>query len=430
MILYASLLVVSVAAGYIGRVNRTARRRAIYLAAVAAVLIFFAACRADSVGADTLQFTNGYRLFATQSWREAMANGYEKGFLFLCRLLACISPSPQLLIAFTSIFSITVFTVVLYRNSVDVVMSVALFIGMQYYANYMNYMRQVLAISIVFLAIEFLLKKFRFGWIPYLAVVLLAAMFHITALVLCLLPLFYHIRPTKTLCCVTGVVGLTVFILFEPLVRLVVRIIPKYRPYLGGKFLMGGGMGALLDLGLCLVGFAALLWICLYRERATATDGADSVKASGTERSSGAAEGSQTAELSETAELPKTAELPETVKTSGTADTSGTPELPETFCPEGAHGAGFLLWCAFAAAFADFFTLRAIVMARIAFYFRMYTMIAVPLILSRLPRKYACIARVAVICFALVYGMLILHYRPDWTNVVSYRFFWSADAAA
>ena len=424
MILYASLLVVSVAAGYIGKVNRTARRRVIYLAAVAAVLIFFAACRADSVGADTLQFTNGYRLFATQSWREAMAHGYEKGFLFLCRLLACISPSPQLLIAFTSIFSITVFTVVLYRNSGDVVTSVALFIGMQYYANYMNYMRQVLAISIVFLAIEFLLKKFRFGWIPYLAVVLLAAMFHITALVLCLLPLFYYIRPTKTLCCAAGVVGLTVFILFEPLVRLVVRIIPKYRPYLGGQFLKGGGMGALLDLGLCLVGFAALLWICFFRERATAIDGAGSVNASGAEQLSGAAEVSQTAELSGVAELPKT------VKTSGTAETSGAPELPETFCPEGAYGAGFLLWCAFAAAFADFFTLRAIVMARIAFYFRMYTMIAVPLIISRLPRRYARIARVAVICFALVYGMLILHYRPDWTNVVPYRFFWSADAAA
>lgn len=412
MILYASLLVVSVAAGYIGRVNRTARRRAIYLAAVAAVLIFFAACRADSVGADTLQFTNGYRLFATQSWREAMAHGYEKGFLFLCRLLACISPSPQLLIAFTSIFSITVFTVVLYRNSRDVVMSVALFIGMQYYANYMNYMRQILAITIVFLAIEFLLKKFRFGWIPYLAAVLLAAMFHITALVLCLLPLFYHIRPTKTLCCVAGVVGLSVFILFEPLVRLVIRIIPKYRPYLGGEFLKGGGIGALLDLGLCLVGFAVLLWICLFREQATATDGAETVKASGTEKSSG------------------TAELPKTVKSSETAETSGAPELPETFCPERAYGAGFLLWCAFAAAFADFFTLRAIVMARIAFYFRMYTMIAVPLIISRLPRKYARIVRAAVICFALVYGMLILHYRPEWTNVVPYRFFWSADAAA
>lgn len=429
MVLYASLFLIAVAGGYIGKVNRTGRRRAIYLATVAAVLIFLAACRSENIGADTLQFTTAYRTFAAESWHDALSHGYEKGFLFLCRLLACISPSPQLLIIFTSVFSIGVFMLVLYRNSRDVVMSVALFIGMQYYANYMNYMRQVLAITIAFLAIEFLLKKFRFGWIPYLAAVLLAATFHLTVLILCVLPLFYYLRPTRRLCCAAGALGLAAFILFNLLIRLAVWLFPKYRPYIGGEYLGGGGGESFLGITVCLAVFLSLLWVVFFRKTA------------------GAVTGEQTPESSELPELPEVTEVTKTAEATGTSATpeasesgvseaseaSATPEATERSdapAPAAAYGAGYLFWCSFASLVLETLVLRAIVMGRLSFYFRMYATMSVPLFLASLPRKGARIVRIAVLCLALAHCILVLCYRQNWTQVAPYEFFWSATTGA
>ena len=371
MILYLALLLCVIAAGYLFQVNDSPKRRGIYLACVGVVLILFAALRAESVGADTPQFASAYRQIVSKTWAEVLEMNYEKGFLVLCKLLSYLSSSPQLLIAFTAVLSIGSVCILVYFHSPDAVLSMTLFIGLQYFANYMNLMRQVVAMSLVFLAFEFLLRRFRFGWIPYLAVVALASFFHISALLLAVLCIFWYLPPRYLTVGIIGGASLFGIFFFSPLVQLAVRIVPKYAGYLESEYMVHGGLASALNLVIALAVLALAAYL-LFREgrfRSPLREGED-------------------------------------------------------------HRRAFFFWCAFAALILAAFSLRAIIFDRLVFYFSVFLIVTVPLALDALPRKVRIYAKCAICVGAVAFCVVVLALRPEWTKVIPYKFFWAASVAA
>ena len=106
---------------------------------------------------------------------------HEPGFVLLQRLTAILSPEPQMLFIVTSYLIIGLFMLYYYLYSPSPVIVVFLFISLgQYYCS-MNFIRQTLAAVICLFAIGFLQRrKFR----RYCAVVLLASLFHSSALIM------------------------------------------------------------------------------------------------------------------------------------------------------------------------------------------------------------------------------------------------------
>ena len=108
-------------------------------------------------------------------------------------------------------------------------LSVYLFLTLQYFALSMNFLRQALAAAIVLWVYPFL-KARRF--LPACGIILLAACFHRTALVMLPLCIALTFPPTKRHYGLAALAAGAAYFLMDPLINIAVTIAPKYQHYL------------------------------------------------------------------------------------------------------------------------------------------------------------------------------------------------------
>ena len=161
------------------------KKTKLYVTACFVALTVIAAARSDMVGADTSQFCRAYAHIGVTPWSSLGDSfRYEWGFLFLCKILNYISSNPQLLIVVSSIIINVPIGIFIYRNSPKPELSIFLYIGLTYFTQNMNVMREAMAVAIVLLAFELLKERRAFLFVLLIA---LAASFHKTALFLLIL---------------------------------------------------------------------------------------------------------------------------------------------------------------------------------------------------------------------------------------------------
>jgi hypothetical protein len=119
----------------------------------------------------------------------------ERGFYFFSWLLAKISRAPQLLIFTTSAFNVFCAYNFIKKNSEDKEISFMAFVCLGSLTFSMNGMRQALAMSICLLSYEFVKKR---KLIPFLITVLIAVLFHKTAIVFLPVYFLYKIKFNAT----------------------------------------------------------------------------------------------------------------------------------------------------------------------------------------------------------------------------------------
>lgn len=181
------MALIGVLAGLIGATNsETGRKRFVVLTCL--MLFFVSGFRAYTVGMDTLQYWNAYQT----AWLEH--SWYEAGFVWLMRALNQVSADPQFLLIFTSAFMTSCVGYAVYKIKCNPVLALFLYVSLLTYATYMNLMRQGLAAAIVVAALPWLAsgKRVRFA-----AAVLVASLFHSTAIVLLALIPLMMLKPTK-----------------------------------------------------------------------------------------------------------------------------------------------------------------------------------------------------------------------------------------
>lgn len=144
-------------------------------------------------------------------------------------------------------------------------LSVFLFLSLQYFALSMNFLRQVMAAAIVLWAYPFL-KNRRF--LPACGIILLAACFHRTALIMLPLCAVLTLPPTKRHYGLAALATGAAYFLMDPLIGIAVTIAPKYRHYLTEKYWQGNSfLYVLMPLG-CLL-FAIPLFRQTAREKSS-----------------------------------------------------------------------------------------------------------------------------------------------------------------
>ena len=194
----AQMVIIGVLGGITGATkNRVGRKRFVVLACL--LLIVVSGLRSYSVGVDTLQYWGAYQTaWVDNSW-------YEGGFVALLRILNGVSPEPQLLLFFTSAFMTACVGYAVYRLECNPVLALFLYISLLTYATFMNLMRQGLAAAIIIAAVPWLVsgKRLRFA-----AAVLIASLFHSTAIAMFALIPLTMLRPSKKVImgyCVVGI---------------------------------------------------------------------------------------------------------------------------------------------------------------------------------------------------------------------------------
>lgn len=240
--------------------NRTNQRKIYFLIIIFSLLAIISSIRADSVGVDTLQYVRAYKGIRFLDWNEFDALWYEWGFSALCKLLNYITENPQLLIFITSIFIMISVAIFIYKNSPDVVLSSFLFITLNQYFYYMNIMRQAIAIAIILFVYEFLKKD---KYILYSCGVLLATLFHQSAVICLVFILFKKLKYTKKSMLLVFCSCIGGFLFWRELYNLFVGILNKYEDYINGIFGVSNYFGAVLEatvsLSILIVGLLLLL---------------------------------------------------------------------------------------------------------------------------------------------------------------------------
>lgn len=168
------------------------------------ILWFFMAFRDISVGVDTKHYAYVYSQFrnipfskvftavtyanASESW----AFDFEPGYRLANKLLSLFFSSRQAITVFNSTVILVLWYFLIKRDSPNFLLSVWLFITLGVYQTEMNVTRNAIAILMVYNAFPFL----RRGDFPkYLAVCLLASLFHIAAIIF--IPVYFLVRAVK-----------------------------------------------------------------------------------------------------------------------------------------------------------------------------------------------------------------------------------------
>ena len=212
-----------------------ARSRRIFALACFLILTFIAACRAPEVGRDTTLFiTRAFDRIRVRNFRETflLSTWLEPGFRLLCYVISRFTANGQWLVIVSSVIIHASVSLFIYRHAKNPYLAFYLYLAMMIYPFYLNIMRQALAIAVLLFAWDFF-KKRRF--LPYVALVLVAASFHASALMFLLCPLLLLVpvnrRSLRVLIPVAALLALLGAVLVRPIMRLVVLLVPRYAEY-------------------------------------------------------------------------------------------------------------------------------------------------------------------------------------------------------
>lgn len=155
--------------------------------------------RKYTVGMDLWgHYYKSFKIISNIKWRELFyyKTRYEKGFVLFFRVLASITKNPQFMIAVYSIIVIGFFCYFFYKYSENITMAIVLFIAFNHWFTVLSMMRQMLAVCIGMIGIEFLIAKNKGAWRFIVTVLcfLLAMQMHYSAIILFVFIPIYFMR--------------------------------------------------------------------------------------------------------------------------------------------------------------------------------------------------------------------------------------------
>jgi transmembrane protein EpsG len=157
-------------------------------------------------------------------------NLFEPGFYHLINLTQIFTDNYQFFIATTSFFTLFFIYKALKEQSIFMFFSLLLYVEMYFYFNSFNLVRQYMAIAVCFYALRYVVRRGHF--LKYFSFVLLAASFHITAVVMLVVYPFLRLKINyQTLLFYSFIVVISLF-LYDFIAYFIAWIIPKYSIYL------------------------------------------------------------------------------------------------------------------------------------------------------------------------------------------------------
>lgn len=142
---------------------------------------------------DTFYYIYSYKLMDPDTM-EPIKFSFEGGILYpyiqyLCRLR---SPDPYALIMITALIAVIPTVFIIYKYSCPYELGIALYVLTSYYSFSMNGIRQYAAAGILILGTKYLLSEKFSDFFKYLIFVLIAWLFHSSALIM--IPIYFIVR--------------------------------------------------------------------------------------------------------------------------------------------------------------------------------------------------------------------------------------------
>ena len=348
--------------------------RKIYMMIMTVILTAISACRTEKIGADTQQFCQAFREINSGGIVDRAGRELEYGFQLLCKILGEVSSDAQILIIVTSIFCVPVLMYSIYKNSVDVSLSVYLFIAFNYFSYEMNAMRQVIAICIILLGIELFLKKHKN--VLFVLTVLFATLFHSSAITMLVLLIIDKLPARISFVWLSILIGVAGYLLGPAVFSAAVSVL-GYSLYVGSEYVQSNYFGAVFQMLVplfILFAVSALL-------------------------ASSASRGGRILRF---------------MKSSANQclSTKGSSSLFEMSSMYNSACITFI---------AAMMTVRISLFSRLQNYFQFFSLILIPDALHLAEPRFASLVKWVIIVASLVQWLIVAIYRPEWFAVVPYQ---------
>ena len=319
-------------------------------------LAFIAGFRDWSIGNDTRNYVNTFIL--SMDYPQLLKSHMEIGYLWFNRFLATFTTTPQMLLITTSVFIIGVWVRFFYKYSVSFLISILLFVVLDYSAT-LTMIRQEIAMCMILLAIPFVIKR---QFLLFLAVIMLAVSVHSSSILAIglyfIYPFPFKIRHVSWVL----IASIVVFIFLAPLLNKVISITGRYESYMG-NILMGEEtkLASIVKFAIQAMNVSFLLFSYKFV-------------------------------------LPKNREF------------SSPLPLP------------FLLWCSVVAFCLQFIAIRGTVLERLVSYFGMFNYISIPYFARCYPHKIRFLVVSGLLFCFILYKSIVFVYRPEWNYVLPFEF--------
>lgn len=181
--------------------------------------------RHESVGKDTHNYIYYFKKFASLEWRALFSESSEFGFVFYNKLISVFTENPQIFLAVTALITASMIYPTYRRLCSDASLTIVLFVNMSTFGMMFSGIRQMLAVGMGVLAYEATRKRKLHCFI---AIVLVAMTFHVSAFMLFAMYPLYHCKMTKKRLYAVAVILAMVFLLKSQIFQIVMRILTKF----------------------------------------------------------------------------------------------------------------------------------------------------------------------------------------------------------
>ncbi|MBR5283897.1 MAG: EpsG family protein [Clostridia bacterium] len=184
--------------------------------------------RHEVIGSDTQNYNRIFRIYAQSSWRQTINRSAEIAYSILNKLVSLCTDNFRWILAICAVLGVYAISKAYVKYSKDAVLTIALFITTSNFVMLFSGLRQGIAISLGFVAFEFVRQK---KLVPFLLVVYAAMLFHTSAFMLLFMYPLYHLKITRPwLLVVVPLMGL-LFIFNAPVFSYLTAIMSRFTEY-------------------------------------------------------------------------------------------------------------------------------------------------------------------------------------------------------
>lgn len=152
------------------------------------------ALRHDTVGIDLKTYDYIFHYIDKSSWQVGLTRSYEWVYSLLNKIIALFTDDFRWVIVVVAVISVLFVAIAYTKYSTDTMFTIALFIVTPNFILQFSGLRQAIAISLGFVAFEFVRKR-KIG--AFCLIVILAMLFHTSAFMLFFLYPLYYVKITR-----------------------------------------------------------------------------------------------------------------------------------------------------------------------------------------------------------------------------------------
>jgi len=327
------------------------------------VLMFLTMFRGNSIGNDTMAYKLTFEMI--NNYGLGSEQRMEVGYKLLNLIVGFFTQEYQWLLILTSLFIYICFVHFIKRNSKDVFFSVVLF----YFLIFMmiaSTIRQSIAMAIILIGYNYLKNDKIY---KFFIVVILASLFHLSALISLIFPFMY--KSKYNMIKGLSVIGISVIMTYFNIFRWVLNVL-DIRRYDAYSVQVNGGIAPLMEIFISLL--FLIVGIIVFRKKVRTTDG-------------------------KILTAKKYLDRPES---------------------------SFVVWSVVFNISCWIITRDLPIMQRFTYYFMMIFIIYLPNVLQEYNnRNNRIIFKLLIVLILFGYEYSTLIFRPDWSSIFPYKFFWN-----